>query len=101
MNIFTSIRAWCSGLFTKGKTMTDTIDPSTDTAALAAAVDPSIQAAQIAAVIEQPLPLVPATPVVETPAPDAIEKLEAILAALGHKLPVFWDEAVALAKKAL
>ncbi|WP_448120067.1 hypothetical protein [Pseudomonas veronii] len=35
------------------------------------------------------------------PAPDLIAKLETILSALGHELPVFWDEAVALAKKAL
>ncbi|WP_092316355.1 hypothetical protein [Pseudomonas saponiphila] len=35
------------------------------------------------------------------PAPDLIAKLESILAALGHELPVFWSEAVALAKKAL
>ncbi len=35
------------------------------------------------------------------PAPDLIAKLETILSALGHEFPVFWDEAVALAKKAL
>lgn len=29
-----------------------------------------------------------------------LQKLEAILAALGHDLPPFWAEAVALAKKA-
>lgn len=38
---------------------------------------------------------------VAAPAPDLIAKLETILSALGHELPVFWDEAVALAKKAL
>ena len=35
------------------------------------------------------------------PAPDVIEKLESILVAIGHELPVFWHEAVALAKKAI
>jgi hypothetical protein len=37
----------------------------------------------------------------ETPSRDVIQVLEGILTALGHELPVFWDEAVALAKKAL
>ncbi|WP_338523352.1 hypothetical protein NUH87_26740 [Pseudomonas batumici] len=37
----------------------------------------------------------------EAPAPDVIEKLEGILEAIGHKLPAYWHEAVALAKKAV
>ncbi len=45
-----------------------------------------------------------ANAVAEAPAvqpTDLITKLETILAALGHEFPLFWDEAVALAKKAL
>lgn len=38
---------------------------------------------------------------VDAPAPDLVETLETILTALGHELPVFWDEAVALAKKVI
>jgi len=60
---------------------------------------------QVAIAPSAPVVVVPevAAPVaqVSAPAPDLIAKLETILSALGHELPVFWDEAVALAKKAL
>lgn len=60
---------------------------------------------QAAIASSAPVVVVPeaAAPVaqVNAPAPDLIAKLETILSALGHELPVFWDEAVALAKKAL
>lgn len=38
---------------------------------------------------------------VDAPASDLVETLETILKALGHEIPVFWNEAVALAKKAI
>jgi hypothetical protein len=89
-----SILAWFAGLFAKGTTMTDeTVDTGAQADIVAAAAPaPTVVAAPVAA-----------TPVAQTevPTPDVIGKLETILAALGHELPVFWDEAVALAKKAL
>ena len=60
-----------------------------------------------AEVVQSQAPAVPAIIVAasaddqEAPAPDVIEKLESILVAIGHELPVFWHEAVALAKKAI
>jgi hypothetical protein len=80
-----SILAWFSGLFTKGTTMAD--ETNTDvgaTASIAADADSTVVVMKEA-----------------VPEPDLIAKLETILSALGHELPVFWDEAVALAKKAL
>jgi hypothetical protein len=40
-------------------------------------------------------------PEVAAAAPDVTAVLEGILKSLGHKLPEYWAEAVALAKKAL
>ncbi|WP_265532578.1 hypothetical protein [Pseudomonas saponiphila] len=72
-------------------------------------VEPQATAAPAPAVVAEAAPAVgaiaPYSFVPDAPAsaqaPDLIAKLEAILAALGHELPVFWGEAVALAKKAL
>lgn len=67
------------------------VTSSADPEALGAAVTSALAALTPAAVVEP----------VAAPAPDLIAKLETILSALGHEIPVFWDEAVALAKKAL
>jgi len=83
----TSIRAWFAGLFSKETTMTEEV---TDTSALAATVDP---VAETAAVVEVPVAVV-ATAV-------STDTLKSILKALGHDLDAVWDDAVALAKKAL
>jgi hypothetical protein len=76
-------------------------------AATPAAVDVAVftQGAAEGPTYPMPAPVAPAPVLAPEPAkPTAsalIAKLEAALTAMGHELPVFWDEAVALAKKAV
>lgn len=101
MKFLKSIGTWFAGLFTKGKVMTD------ETQAAAAEVQPAASPADpIPVLVEQVVaPVAPApvlAPEPAKPTADAlVSKLEAALTAMGHELPIFWKEAVALAKKAL
>lgn len=108
MNILKSIWAFIKGPFTEVSAMPDDLIQSgaTDSTAQAVALNaaalattfPQPTACQIA--IESPAQI--SSPAVDdAPAPDLVETLETILKALGHELPVFWDEAVALAKKVI
>lgn len=84
-----SIRAWFAGLFTKGKKMTDTVDTTADTSALATAADTSAQsAAVVAATLDSStaapaavvVPVVAAAPVAAVPATKTeFEKLEELI----------------------
>ncbi len=101
MKFLKSISAWFAGLFKKGTVMTD------ETQAVAAEVQPAASPAPVdpipvlvEQVVVQPAPVLAPEPAKPT-ASALIAKLEAALTAMGHELPVFWDEAVALAKKAL
>lgn len=76
--VITSIRAWITGLFTKEPVMAD--ETVADTTATEAATTPVAEAA---------------TTALNT------DTLKSILAALGHDLEAVWDDAIALAKKAL
>lgn len=68
-----SILAWLSRPFTKGKTMTDTIDTTADTSALAATADTSAQSAAIVtAALDAPVAAAPA-------AKTEFEKLEELI----------------------
>lgn len=96
MKLLKSISAWFAGLFKKGTVMTD------ETQAAGADVQPAaapVPVDPIPVLVEQVV--VPAAAPAKPTAGALIAKLEAALTAMGHELPVFWDEAVALAKKAL
>ena len=92
-NFLKSIVAWIAKLFVEAPVMSELPVEVQNAIASSAPVVVVPDAAPVAQVGE-PAP-------VAAPAPDLIAKLETILSALGHELPVFWDEAVALAKKAL
>lgn len=92
-NFLKSIIAWIAKPFVEAPVMSELPVEVQTTIASSAPVVVVPDAAPVAQVSE-PDP-------VAAPAPDLIAKLETILSALGHELPVFWDEAVALAKKAL
>jgi hypothetical protein len=108
MNILESIWAFIKGPFTEVSVMPDDLIQSGTTDSTAQAV--ALNAAAMNVALSQPsanqiatdTPAQISSPAaVDAPAPDLVETLETILKALGHQLPVFWDEAVALAKKAL
>ncbi|WP_110947403.1 hypothetical protein [Pseudomonas bohemica] len=94
MNILKTIRAWITGLFTKEPVMADETVATdvVDTAVVDTGDTAVVPVAETTAAVAE-VPAVQST--------DLITKLETILTALGHEFPVFWDEAVALAKKAL
>lgn len=92
-NFLKSIVAWIAKPFVEAPVMSELPVEVQTTIASSAPVVVVPDAAPVAQVSE-PEP-------VAAPAPDLIAKLETILSALGHELPVFWGEAVALAKKAL
>ena len=108
MNILKSIWAFIKRPFTEVSAMPDDLIQSgtTDSTAQAFVLNvtaPASTASQLAAgQITTDAPAQISSPAVDdAPAPDLVETLETILKALGHELPVFWDEAVALAKKAI
>lgn len=108
MNILKSIWAFIKGPFTEVPAMPDdliqsgTTDSTAQAAALKAAAINVALSLPAAGQIATDAPAQISSPaVVDVPAPDLVETLETILKALGHELPVFWDEAVALAKKAI
>ncbi|EXF96285.1 hypothetical protein HK44_020585 [Pseudomonas fluorescens HK44] len=127
MSLLNSLIAWIAKHFTESKTMTDTNDgaPAAEMtvndlqATLAPAAAPALLDAGSASPASEPVDLLGLAAVAvklvdpaAAPAVDAvlaldamipagtITKLETILGALGHELPAFWAEAVALAKKA-
>jgi len=80
MNLFKTILAWITGPFTPEVVpMSEVTDPASPAPA--------------------PAPAAPAAPVAV--APVDTDKLHAILKVLGHDLELIWDDAVALARKAL
>lgn len=96
MNIFKSITAWFAGLFKKDTAMTD------ETQAAAVAEAPAANAAPAAVVVVPVAVADPATaPVAVVATPVNTDTLKSILTALGHDLEAVWDDAIALAKKAL
>ena len=92
--IHTILPAWIAKLFVEAPVMSELPVEVQNAIASSAPVVVVPEAAALIAPVSEPEP-------VAAPAPDLIAKLETILSALGHELPVFWDEAVALAKKAL
>jgi hypothetical protein len=108
MNILKSIWAFIKGPFTEVSAMPEDLIQSGITDSTAQAV--ALNAAAMNAALSQPgagqivtgaTAQISAPAAVDASAPDLVETLETILKALGHELPVFWDEAVALAKKAI
>lgn len=110
MKLFNSIRAWVSGLFTKGKSMADEIIIGVDgvlngvSVAAPAAVTGSALAqegsdSQLS--VSDEVVLTPGTPMTGVVSDAVLGKLHALLTVLGHDLELVWDDAVALAKKAL
>lgn len=106
MTALKSIWAFIKGPFTEVPAMPEDLIQSgiTDSAAQAAALSAAASAATAVPLAASQVALAPPPQVVtkavdDTPAPDLIETLETILKALGHELPVFWDEVVALARK--
>lgn len=94
MNILKSITAWFTGLFKKDTAMTD------ETQA-AAVVETPVADAAPAAVVVAPVAVAEPAPVAVAATPVDTDTLKSILAALGHDLDAVWDDAIALAKKAL
>lgn len=92
-NFLKSIVAWIAKLFVEAPVMSE-LPVEVQVAIASSAPVVVVPDAAPVAQVSEPAP-------VAAPAPDLIAKLETILSALGHELPVFWDEAVALAKKAL
>ena len=92
-NFLKSIVAWIAKPFVETPVMSELPVEVQTAIASSAQVVVASDVASVAQVSE-PAP-------VAAPTPDLIAKLETILSALGHELPVFWDEAVALAKKAI
>lgn len=104
MNLFTKFLAWIAKTPIEEMNMPDQYDANGQLIA------PELTANGLAA----SLVAAPADPVAADPIAQAaptlmtgfvqesiFDKLKTILGALGHELPVFFDEAVALAKKAL
>ena len=115
-----SFRAWLAGLFKKGKIMSDVNDSSNGpliqpAAPLSAPVAEVVSAVgqalapagdalagEVATIAEQAL--IAAVPAQMAPIVAAVlntDVLKGVLLALGHDLGPVWDDAVALAKKAL
>ncbi|NWA24041.1 hypothetical protein HX866_03980 [Pseudomonas gingeri] len=113
MNILKTIHSWLSGRVAttqnEDSKMPDDLIQSGVPAGAQSSLQPQEAGSSQVSVVDAGI-LVAAKPIVaaaaladdlDAPAPDVIEKLEGILEAIGHKLPVYWREAVALAKKAV
>lgn len=114
MTIFKSIKAWVSRRITEESTMPDETNNSNAayfdplSSPVASAVEKALApagdalAGELATVVETAL--VAAVPAPAAPIVAAVlntDVLKSVLLALGHDLGPVWDDAVALAKKAL
>ncbi|WP_277963885.1 hypothetical protein [Pseudomonas sp. RIT-To-2] len=90
-----SITAWFAGLFKKDTVMTD------ETQAAAVVETPAADATPAAVVVAPVAVAAEPAPVAVVATPVDTDTLKSILAALGHDLEAVWDDAIALAKKAL
>lgn len=110
MKFLKSLLAWIAKTPIEEKTMTDTYDangqliqpaPELTADALAASLLNAQPATVELPAVAEPVIQTEAAPMIGVVSESIFEKLKTILGALGHELPVFFDEAVALAKKAL